>query len=221
MNFKFHQLVTGLLLAVSATSKAAPPAPAEPLRRVVLVHGFLETGSAFKTLRKRLEKRGIECYVPRLKPSDGRGGLENVAARLKQDIDAKFGPEQPLSIVAFSMGGLVSRHYLQKLGGAARCENFITISSPHHGTTAAWCYPTVGAKQMRPSSEFLAELRASEDRLGKIPVTSYRTPMDLIILPPESSVWERAENLEFPVLMHPLMLTSGPVLDDIERRLLE
>jgi hypothetical protein len=72
---------------------------------------------------------------------------------------------------------------------------------------------------MRPGSRFLASLQNSQDRLGKIPVTSYRTPMDLIILPPESSVWDRAENLEFPVLMHPLMLTSGPVMSDIERRL--
>jgi triacylglycerol lipase len=51
-------------------------------------------------------------------------------------------------------------------------------------------------------------------------VTSYRTPMDLIILPARNSVWERAENLEFPVLLHPLMLNDRQVLDDIERRLL-
>ena len=72
---------------------------------------------------------------------------------------------------------------------------------------------------MRPGSPFLTSLQNSQDRLGKIPVTSYRTPMDLIILPPKSSVWDRAENLEFPVLMHPLMLTSKPVMSDIENRL--
>jgi triacylglycerol lipase len=108
---------------------------------------------------------------------------------------------------------------LQHLGGAERCENFVTVSSPHHGTKAAWLYPTRGAEEMRPGSTFLASLHHSQDRLGKIPITSYRTPMDLMILPPESSVWERAENLEFPVLMHPLMLTSEPVMNDIERRL--
>jgi triacylglycerol lipase len=186
---------------------------------VVLVHGFLETGSAFKTLQTRLERRGFECYVPRLKPSDGRGGLENIAVRLKQDIDTKFGTTEPINLVGYSMGGIVSRQYLQHLGGAERCENFVTVSSPHHGTKAAWLYPTRGAEEMRPGSTFLASLHHSQDRLGKIPITSYRTPMDLMILPPESSVWERAENLEFPVLMHPLMLTSEPVMNDIERRL--
>ena len=215
---KFYKLLAATLLAGNSCTVTPPTAPPR-VKRVVLVHGFLETGSAFKTLKKRLEKRGFECYVPRLKPSDGRGGLENVAARLKQDIDTKFGPKEPINVVAFSMGGIVSRQYLQQLGGAARCENFVTISSPHHGTKAAWLYPTRGVEEMRPGSPFLESLKNSQDRLGKIPVTSYRTPMDLIILPPESSVWDRAENLEFPVLMHPLMLTSKPVMSDIENRL--
>ena len=215
---KFYHFCAASLLAGTSCSVTPPTAPPR-VKRVVLVHGFLETGSAFKTLQTRLERRGFECYVPRLKPSDGRGGLENIAVRLKQDIDTKFGKTEPINLVGYSMGGIVSRQYLQHLGGAERCENFVTVSSPHHGTKAAWLYPTRGAEEMRPGSTFLASLHHSQDRLGKIPITSYRTPMDLMILPPESSVWERAENLEFPVLMHPLMLTSEPVMNDIERRL--
>ena len=189
--------------------------------RVVLVHGFLETGGNFNMLRGRLQHQGYECLVPRLSPSDGRGGLESVADSLKRDIDDAFGSEEPITIIAFSMGGLVSRHYLQHLGGASRCEQLITVSTPHHGTRAAWLYPTKGAEQMRPGSEFLSKLAESDAMLGDMPVTSYHTPMDLIILPPASSVWSRAENLSFPVLMHPLMLSSGAVLRDIESRLAE
>jgi len=43
--------------------------------------------------------------------------------------------------------------------------------------------------------------------------------MDLIILPPNSSIWDRADNREFPVIMHPLMLNSRAVIDDVEKRL--
>ena len=218
MKLKITRFLSALLLAGPSCSATAPATPPRD-QRVVLVDGFMEAGTAFKMLRKRLEKRGMEVYVPRLLHNDGRGGLENLALHLKQDIDAKFGPSQPISIVAFSMGGLVSRQYLQNLGGAARCENLITISSPHHGTKAAWLYPTLGAAEMRPGSPFLAELRRTEDRLGKMPVTSYRTPMDLVILPPTSSVWDRAKNLEFPVILHPFMLNSNAVLTDVERRL--
>jgi triacylglycerol lipase len=202
-----------------APQESAPPPPRVP--KVVLVHGIFEQGKNFNMLKQRLTKRGFDCYVPKLDPSDGRGGLENLAAGLKRDIDAKFGPSAPISIVSFSMGGIVSRQYLQHLGGAARCESLITISSPHHGTKLAWLYPTRGAEQMRPGSPFLADLARSQDGLGKMPVASYRTPMDLVILPPTSSVWNRAENLEYPVILHPLMLHSNRVLADIEQRLLK
>jgi len=239
-NFKrllIASLVASTSCTVHTTSNSSPPVKSDnPLthfesltsssistprvKRVVLVHGFLDTDSCFKTLRRRLEGRGFDCFVPNLKPNDGRGGLENIAARLKQDIDTRFGPSEPINVVGFSMGGLVSRQYLQELGGAKRCENFITISSPHHGTLTAFLYPSLGAKDMRPSSRFLENLRKTQDRLEPIQITSYRTPMDLMILPSKSSIWDCAENLEFPVLMHPLMLISDPVLSDIEKRLM-
>lgn len=226
---RWFPLILGSLLA-SGGAAARNPEPLrivrppavipDPVARVVLVHGIFEKGTAFRMLRKRLEARRIECFVPMLRPSDGRGGLDKLAEGLKRDIDARYGGDQPISIIAFSMGGLVSRHYLQQLGGAGRCETFITISSPHHGTTAAWCYPSAGARQMRPGSDFLRNLADTENTLDAIPITSFRTPLDLIILPADSSVWDRAENISHPVALHPLMLTSRRVLDDIESRIL-
>lgn len=221
MKFKLRLFLAAVcLVAPSCVGKPVSSASV-PVRRVVLVHGFLDTGSIYQTLRHRLEKLGCECYVPQMSPSDGRGGLEKLAVRLKQDIDAKFGPTAPVSIVAFSMGGLVSRQYLQNLGGAARCEKLITVSAPHHGSKLACFYPSLGAQEMRPGSQFLAGLQQSQDKLGKMPIISYRTPLDLIILPPTSSIWDRAENIEYPVILHPLMLTSNRVLTDIESRLVK
>ena len=219
MTTKLLPLLAALFLAGPSCVTSPPVASRPAVPRVVLVHGFLETGSTFKMMKQQLEKKGFECYVAKLKPIDGRGGLDLVARNLKQEIDAEFGPKEPISIVAFSMGGVASRQYLQELGGAARCRNFITISSPHHGTRAAWLYPTKGAEDMRPGSPFLTNLEKTEGRLGKMPIASYRTPMDLIILPPSSSIWDRADNQEFPVIMHPMMLTSRAVLDDVEKRL--
>lgn len=218
---KFFQLLGALLLVIPSCCASPSVATVPTGQKVVLVHGFLETGSTFKPLQKRLESRGVEVFVPRLKHTDGRGGLDLLAAHLKQDIDEKFGSTAPISIVAFSMGGLVSRQYLQNQGGAKRCENLITVSSPHQGTNAAWCYPSQGAADMRPGSPFLANLHQTQGNLRKMAVTSYRTPLDLVILPPSSSVWDRAENLEYTVILHPLMLTSNRVLSDIERRLVK
>ena len=214
---RFLQLFTGLC----ATAVSCHPQPQAPrFHKVVMVHGMFENGQAFDSLKRRLETHGIECYVPQMKPADGRGGLENLAARLKSDIDAKFGQTAKIAVVSFSMGGLVSRYYLQNLGGAERCDFLITISSPHHGTTAAYAYPSAGALQMRPGSEFLRALGETENALGTMPIVSYRTPFDLMILPATSSVWARAENVSYRVALHPLMLHTPAVLDDVEQRLL-
>lgn len=193
---------------------------ATPRMKVVLVHGFFEKGNAYAKLRKRLAKRNIACLTVRLSPSDARDGLEVLAQQMKQQIDAAYGPDAKISVVGFSMGGLVSRYYLQNLGGAGRCQQLITIASPHAGTHMAKCYPSKGAFQMRPGSDFLKRLQATEHRLGKMPVVSYRTPFDLMILPSTSSRWPRADNRVYPVLMHPLMLKNSSVLGDVEKRLL-
>lgn len=184
-----------------------------------MVHGIFEDGKAFDSLKKRLENHGIECFVPRLSPADGRGGLDKLAEGLKKYIDNQFGENEKFALVGFSMGGLVSRYYLQKLGGAERCEEFITVSTPHHGTKFAYVYPSKGVAQMRPGSDFLRGLEDTENILDQIPVTSHRTPLDLIILPPTSSVWKRAENHSHNVILHPLMLHTKSVLNDIEKRM--
>jgi triacylglycerol lipase len=216
---KLRRLFPFLLLVVPSCCPPPGPPVAKTGQRVVLVNGFMERGTIFDTLQKRLERRGVEVYAPALKHPDGRGGIENLARHLKQDIDRKFGPDVPISIIGFSMGGLVSREYLQNQGGAERCGNLITVASPHHGTLAAWTYRSQGVRDMRPGSPFLRHLAETEDQLGKMPVASYRTRLDLVILPSRSSVWDRAVNIEYPVALHPMMLTSRRVVDDIEKRL--
>ena len=191
-----------------------------PSMNVVLVHGFLQTGNSYRHLRRRLEKRNVRCLTAKLSPSDGRTGICALAADLSDQIDEAFGMTERFSIVGYSMGGLVSRYYLQNLGGAKRCNQLVTIASPHQGTAMANLYPSKGARQMRRGSVFLNQLKESEHKLGDIPVTSYRTPLDLMILPSTSSVWNRADNRAHTVAMHPLMLRDSRVLDDVEKRLL-
>ena len=192
-----------------------------PIMNVVLVHGFMEVGGNYRMLHKRLHKKGIGCLIVRLTPRDGSGGLEKLAQQLKEQINKAYGTEKRFSMVGFSMGGLVSRYYLQELGGAKRCDQLITLSTPHHGTRVAKLYPSKGARQMRPGSDFLKNLEKSEDKLGDMPIASYRTPYDLIVLPTSSSIWKRASNHSFPILLHPWMLDSDRVLKDVVGRLLD
>ncbi len=215
-------MIKRLLFSALATLSLAHGSDSRkiPARRVVLVHGIFQSQwRCFGFLRKDLEARGIEVLVPSLKPADGREGLPVMAEQLKREIDARFGTDEPVVVIGFSMGGLISRHYLQALGGAKRCDAFFSISTPHHGTKMAQLFYGKGAQQMRPGSELLKELEATEDRLGKIPIVSYRTPMDTIIVPSTSSEWDRAENLTIPCPIHPMMTFSPRVRRDILARL--
>ena len=210
-----QSLIFAILIPMSTLAKE--PATSH----VVLVHGFMDTGSVFKSLKRQLESNGHRCLATNLSPRDARHGIDALAGNLLEEIDKHIPRHQSFSIIGFSMGGLVARHYLQQLGGAQRCQRLITISSPHRGTLTAWLHPSKGAQQMRPGSSFLNDLAATESELGEIPVFSYRTPLDLMILPSQSSDWQRATNLSFNVFLHPMMPRSKVVIADVLHRLNE
>lgn len=202
-------LITACALNTAADAVEQTPA------RVVFVHGIFQGGRMFAPVVRMLEARGCECLVPKLTPADARHGLEPLAAQLKAAIDQRWADAGKIHLVAHSMGGLVSRQYLQHLGGHARCHSLTTLATPHHGTLAAWCYPGKGAMQMRHGSAFLAKLKATEDRLRGIRLHSYYTPMDLIILPYTSSEWGMAHNRIVRAPAHPLVLFAPSVVRHI------
>lgn len=215
-------MIKGMLVAAMLLSGIAHAGEEHkmPAKRVVLVHGIFQSKwRCFGFLRRDLAKRGVEFLAPSLKPADGRDGIPAMAEQLKASINARFGEDERFVVIAFSMGGLVSRHYLQELGGAKRCDGFFSISTPHHGTQVASIFWGKAAEQMRPGSAWLKRLHETENRLGKIPIVSYRTPADLIIIPSKSSEWDRAENISIPCPIHPMMTFSPRVRRDILARL--
>ena len=104
------------------------------------------------------------------------------------------------------MGGIVSRYYLQRLGGIKRVQRFITISSPHHGTWTAYLYVRPGTLQMRPNCKFLQDLNQDIDQLNQLNFTSIWTPYDAIIIPPNSSQVPVGEEIQVNILLHHWMV---------------
>ncbi len=205
---RISQICGFLLASLSTQASSVSEVKKE---RVVMVHGIFQSGHSFYPLKKRLEKAGHDCLVPSLKPADARSGIETLADQLRLAIEEKWGKDAGFHIVAHSMGGLISRYYLQELGGHEHCHSLITLATPHHGTTAAYLYPGKGALQMRPQSDFLQQLESSEYRLSKVTLISYRTPLDLIILPSTSSHWDVAQNHKVWAPAHPLVLHTPRV----------
>lgn len=187
--------------------------------RVALVHGIFDTGRRFRRLQADLEARGHDCLTPSLKPRDGRHGLLPLAEQLAEAIDNAWGTTGPLALVGFSMGGVISRLYLQELGGHQRVDRFFAVAAPMRGSLLAWTYWGHGARQMRPGSQLLRRLDASTERLAGVRLYAYWTPYDAMILPPSSARWELAEHQRIPAPCHPCLLWHRRVRADIAARL--
>jgi triacylglycerol lipase len=154
---------------------------------VVLVHGIWNTAGIFNPLKAHLERQGWSVYALSMKPNNGDAPLEVLAEQVVAFVHASLGAQQPFDLIGFSMGGLVSRYYVQRLGGLARVRRLITVSTPHQGTWLGWFSHRRGVRQMQPGSPFLTSLNQDIHKLESITFVSLWTPFDLLILPPWSS----------------------------------
>lgn len=196
---------------------AAQPLRADMPRHVVLIHGIWDT---FRTMRKMecaLRDAGFEPVVITLTPNGGQRPLDDLGRQVDRQVRKHIPAGERFSIVGFSMGGLVARSYLRQFGDPARVAVFVSIASPHRGTWLAWLDGSPGVRDMRPGSAFLAGVDADAARFSKTKWITIRTPLDLMILPSFSSVLPWAENHSCPVLMHPLLVRDGRVIDAVVR----
>lgn len=179
---------------------------------VLLVHGLMDTSHKMRKIATHLRGLGWQVADIDLTANNGDTRLEILAQQVAAKIDRTFAPHQPIDLLGFSMGGLVSRYYIQRLGGLDRIQRFITISTPHRGTIAANFSTRCGCIQMRPDHDFIQDLNRDVNRLNELNFTSLWTPFDLIILPPNSSQIGIGTELMIPVLTHPLMVSDRRVL---------
>lgn len=170
-------------------------------------------------LADHLTREGHECLVPTLDPHDARKGLPMMAHQLHGILEEKLPAEERFALVGFSMGALISRYYLQELGGHERAEAFFSISGPHEGTWAAYLHSGEGVNQMRPGSSFLNDLQRSSRRLESLPITSYWTPFDLIVIPAVSSRWNMGEEVCIPSMLHHKIISDHRLMKDLSHRL--
>ncbi len=186
---------------------------------LLLVHGLTDTSHKMRKIASHLRGLGWDVYDIDLMPNNGDAKLEVLAQQVADFVEQTFAPHQQFDLIGFSMGGLVSRYYVQRLGGIGgkqnRVQRLITISSPHNGTVTAYFSLRPGCVQMRPESEFIVDLNRDADSLKQLSFTSLWTPFDLMILPPSSSQLGIGTEIMLPVLTHPLMVFDRRCLDAI------
>ncbi|HZH76910.1 MAG TPA: lipase [Archangium sp.] len=193
--------------------------PASVRLPVLLVHGIDDDARCLAPLSARLAQAGFgEVRCVELKPNNGAAPISVLAAQVAEAAEhlrARTGSAR-LDLVAFSMGALVSRYYLQRLEGRHQVRRFVSISGPHAGTLLGWLRFNPGARDMRPGSELLRGLAADPAPFGDVQVFTLWTPLDLMIFPPSSSRLVGAHERMVPVALHPLMLRDGRVLRAVE-----
>jgi len=126
---------------------------------IILVHGMVDNRSIFTLLRRSLRRRGFGRVLT-LNYSPLAQDVRSVAVRLQQLVETtcqETGYER-VHVIGHSLGGVVARYYVQRLGGDARVHTLCTLGSPHSGTHTARLWPQRFVQQLRPGSDVVGEL---------------------------------------------------------------
>ncbi|WP_214406100.1 esterase/lipase family protein [Pseudonocardia lacus] len=128
---------------------------------ILLVHGIMDNRSVFTVFRRTLRRRGFGA-VHAMNYSLLTGDVRTAAGELGRHVERlleRTGADR-LHLVGHSLGGVIARYYVQRMGGSAHVDTVVTLGSPHAGTMAAHLLPTALGRQLRPGSELMAELAA-------------------------------------------------------------
>ncbi len=86
----------------------------------------------FVNLRPFLREQGVEALFPNVAPT---GGVAERAEQLRDQIHRWT--DEPVNVIAHSMGGLDARFLISRLGLAGRVRSLTTIATPHRGSGLA------------------------------------------------------------------------------------
>ncbi|WP_055493247.1 triacylglycerol lipase [Streptomyces sp. TP-A0356] len=181
-------------------SAALPPPPdtttlpARPKPPVVLLHGFIDNRSVFVLLRRNLAQHGRQ-HIESLNYSPWTWDIRTAAKLLGRHIEeiCERTGQPRVDIVGHSLGGLIARYYVQRLGGDLHVRTLVTLGTPHSGTRVAPlanAHPIV--RQMRPGSELIEELRGPAPGC-RTQFVSFWSDLDPLMDPLESACVEHPD----------------------------
>ena len=202
----FFTALAALFLASCASQQPATSAPVPPQpSTIVIVHGLYANANHVHPLSNTLTAEGFTCLTPTLLPNDGSVSIKELAQQLNDYLARELPADAPIQLVGHSMGGLVALQYIQQHDENMRTRALHSIACPHHGTILANLHGGTGGREMLPGSPLVKELLST---VPHCPVTTYRSPHDLVIIPNNSATLTYADNQIIASTGHNEILSS-------------
>jgi hypothetical protein len=171
---------------------------------VVLVHGFLASAGVFRPLRARLEREaGARVATFTHAPCVG---IRRIARKLEQLVE-RIPEGARITVVGHSLGGVVSRWYVQEMGGHERVARTISLASPFRGMDVPPLF--VGA-DIHEQSMLLKRLR-DRAHLCAVPHTSVVAEKDTLVVGAEAACLGVGDVLVLPERGHNALLFDEEV----------
>lgn len=182
---------------------------------ILLVHGIIDNRSIFTLLRRGLKRRGFG-RVTTMNYSILTQDIRVAAARLAEEVESlveETGYER-IHVVGHSMGGLVARYYVTRLGGDERVHTLVTLGTPHTGTYTAYGWHSQLTRQLRPGSPLMRELEqpVAECRTRFI---SYWSDLDQVVVPQHFAALTHPDLDVANVALHGVGHTSIPIMESV------
>lgn len=206
---KYHIIHYFRLIFALACFLSAFSIQASDHNPILFIHGWSQNASNWTTIKDKLLQDGWKSDLLFAKTFSNITNLSNGANEKNAQEIAAWADEilantgsQKIDLISHSMGGLSTRYYVKFLGGDKKVNCYISLASPHHGSTVA-----ILAGDMSPNSPLLKKLNDGDETPGGVlpdtggghvpgPIRwySFRSNTDELIKPPETVILDGAEN---------------------------
>ena len=95
---------------------------------IILIHGLWNSSDIFYSITSKLDEIGIEYFAPTLKHQYGMTSIVELTNLLNELILEKYGDQEELDILGFSMGGIIGRYWIKKLNGYKRTRKSVSYT---------------------------------------------------------------------------------------------
>ena len=193
---------------------------------ILLVHGIIDNHAIFTVMERALGRRGFQ----RLSTYDYGLLTHNIpqaAARLGEaveELSVATGYER-IHVIGHSLGGLIARDYVQRMGGDRHVHTLVTLGTPHQGTQLAFAAPLLPlVRQLTPNSSVIHELTepAPDCRTRFI---AFFSDIDHLVIPSRNARLDhpdlKVQNIEVRGVGHLSMPNNGRIAFTIAEALRE